>query len=263
VGWIPNVSGPTLVVCPHTSNNPVNSIDPTGHRQSGDCGAQNEDCSGGNLDKQLTDYGVASSGLSDSEKMGAIEAAGLAGYKLYKVYGSKKGYTSPTDALKKVAGSFSISADDSRNDCSTVVSAISCGGSARYMTAFLHEMAHVIDNHSGLMASDLEPYYSQDGKPIDGGNSWVRGSDGFKCVDSLTCMEHPPHFGYADTNCNVGDPQTSKCAKIEQFADLFMNWALDGSGDPNHGFTNDTAGDARRTDMVEQFDWLYKKGYLP
>jgi hypothetical protein len=43
---------------------------------------------------------------------------------------------------------------------------------------------------------------------------------------------------------------------VEQFGDLYMNWIMDGAGDPNHGFRTDLAGDARRTYMNdEQIPW--------
>jgi hypothetical protein len=126
----------------------------------------------------------------------------------------------------------------------------------------MHEFAHVIDNHSGLMASDLNPYYDADHHPIDGGDSWTRTSAGFLCSDSSKCMEHRPSMGYSDPACQA-DPQTSGCAKQEQWADLLMNWVLDGTGDPNHGFANNASGDARRKFMIQQLDWLFEKRFLP
>lgn len=77
-------------------------------------------------------------------------------------------------------------------------------------------------------------------------------------------MEHRPGLGYGDDpNCQGAGVQSSGCAKIEQWADLYMNWVLDGTGDPNHGFSTDAYGDARRKYMLQQFNWLFTNGYLP
>jgi len=130
------------------------------------------------------------------------------------------------------------------------------------MTAILHEFGHVLDVHSGLYASNLDPYYDSEGNPVDGGYSWIRTSVGFKCVDSWKCMEHPPSLGYWDGEEYIYD-QTSWNAKVEQWADLYMNWVLDGTGDSYHGFAQNAAGDARRDYMIQQFDWLFENRYLP
>jgi hypothetical protein len=50
--------------------------------------------------------------------------------------------------------------------------------------------------------------------------------------------------------------QTSGKAKSEQWADLYMNWVLDKTGDDDHGFSDDIYGNARRKYMNQQLDWL-------
>jgi hypothetical protein len=71
---------------------------------------------------------------------------------------------------------------------------------------------------------------------------WIRSTKGFIC-DTDRCLEHPPSM---DGN------QTDGNAKSEQFADFYMNWILDGTNDPYHGFSNDPYGAARRKYFDEQ-----------
>ena len=191
-------------------------------------------------------------------------AAASSGIKIYKAFGSDRGYDSPVDAFRETHGDFSVEFDASRSNCETVGSVISCGTPALYRSAFVHEFGHVLDNHAGGHAHDLDPYYDSEGNAIDGGDSWTRGSEGFLCVNNSSCMEHRPGMGYGDDpNCQGAGAQSSGCAKIEQWADLYMNWVLDGTGDPFHGFAANAAGDARRKFMIQQFNWLFQKRYLP
>lgn len=38
---------------------------------------------------------------------------------------------------------------------------------------------------------------------------------------------------------------------------MYINWILDGAGDPNHGFTTDLAGNQRRKYISEQqIPWI-------
>ena len=69
------------------------------------------------------------------------------------------------------------------------------------------------------------------------------------------CLEHPQSLDGTDF--------TSGDVKIEQWADLYMNWILDDPGDQYHGFTAEPLGDARRQYMLEQFYWLVTGKILP
>lgn len=212
-------------------------------------------------DSYLTDLGVTISGATADQRVQALVSAILAGTKLSGQFGG-----SIVNAYKKWVGptTINITGDDIPNtgNCETVGGTITCHH-APNLANTLHEMAHVLDNHVGGHAHDLDPYYDSEGNAVDGGDSWTRGSEGFLCVNNSSCMEHRPGMGYSDPACQGEGAQSSGCAKIEQWGDLFMNWVLDGAGDPNHGFANNAAGDARRTYMLQQFNWLIQQGYLP
>lgn len=85
-------------------------------------------------------------------------AAASSGIKIYKAFGSDRGYDSPVDAFRETHGDFSVEFDASRSNCETVGSVISCGTPALYRSAFVHEFGHVLDNHAGGYAHELDAY---------------------------------------------------------------------------------------------------------
>jgi hypothetical protein len=224
------------------ANRPVNFSDPTGHKES--CG---EDtglvCK--HADSILAEFGIKTSGLNNKQKWGAAAAAAASGWQFYKTYGNSRGFESAQDAFKSLHGDIFITMDPNRTDCLTTNngsggSNISCAKDSTYFkngsyfTAFLHEFGHSMDIHFNQeFSSNLIAYDDLKGNPIDGGygNPWIRTTGGFTCSD-MRCLEHPPSLGYA---CDGG--AMSFCARQEQFADIYMNWILDNTGDPYHGFT--------------------------
>ncbi len=231
----------------YVRNNPLRYTDPSGHIET--CGV-GDTCK--HADSILFDFGIETKGLNLKQKWSAATAAAQSGLKFFREYGVKAGFTSAVDAFRKVHGGIFIQAR-AEGGCLTETSGtISCGSNASYRTAFLHEFGHVFENYqinhgSGNKASDLDIYNDSEGNPIDdGGGYWSRTTHGFKC-SGWDCLEHPPILDV---------DQTNGYAKAEQFADLYMNWILDGTGDSNHGFTNASYGNARRTYMTdEQIPW--------
>jgi hypothetical protein len=234
-------------------NNPLRYTDPSGHIACDGAG-KGSACDQANPDDLLKFYGITTSNITERHKWDIADATILADAKF-----SSAGYGS----FRSIHGDFTVTGVGvTQNYCETTDSNITCGSAAQYKTAFLHEFGHIVDIRSGFKASDLDAYYDTEGNPIDGGDSWIRTSDGFKCVDSWTCMEHRPGLGYWNGEKYIYD-QTSWYAKVEQWADLYMNWVLNATGDSNHGFSNDAAGAARNNYMTQQFNWLFTNGYLP
>lgn len=243
--------------------------DPSGHMQC----YGGERCEGGgyqhNWDSDLESIGISYNGGNHKGKITAFLSANLAAYKSYQSLQSFILISSPQMAFKIFVGAVIINVFDDdvpgSGNCETVDATISCHQPPD-MPNTLHEFAHVLDNHLGGMSSTLGPYYDSEGNPIDMDSNgfWTRTSNGFLCADSVRCMEHPPSMGYWDSeNCGGTSAQSSYCARIEQWADLFLNWVLDGTGDPNHGFTNNFQGDARRLNILNLFKRMFNNGYLP
>ncbi len=246
----------------YVSNNPLKYTDPTGHVEA--CGEIGESCK--HADTILKDFGITTSGLSNKQKWTVANAAARSGVKLFNSF-KDKGYASPLDAFRSTHGEFSITVlgdpIPEEGNCVTEGNSITCHQAMNLSNA-LHEFGHVLDNLSGLMASDLDAF-TYKGNNIDGGtgNAWVREYQGFLCVNDSSCLEHPARMGYSSACNNTSSPKCIKEKKMEHFADLYMNWVLDGSGDINHGFRNDDLGNGRREFMKDQFNWLYSNRYLP
>ena len=230
-------------------NNPILYTDPTGHKLCDGKGTGGS-CDEANPDDLLNWYDINTSGLSKKQKWDLADAATQADKKL-----STSGY----GTFQSRFGEINVSKDASRDNCETVQSTITCGSVALYKNAFLHEFGHVLQNqilvlHPDRSAGDLDSYPNSTGKLIDDcGGYWCRTTLGFQCED-WRCLEHPQSL---DSN------QTDGNAKNEQWADLFMNWILDDTDDPFHGFTNDPNGNARRKFMGQQFYWLFTGRYCP
>ena len=254
-------------------NNPSRYTDPTGHVA----------CVGNNFDdgpqcftsKYLWAWGITTIGSSAYDST-LTRAAALSGEKLsnlgkqanFAIFGELKG--DPQSVFRKTHGNISMDFSTSEDGCETVGSTITCGTLHRPLSTFIHEFGHVLENHLKIghpntPASSLDPITDSNGNPIDdnGSGNFYRTTLGFKC-NTYRCLEHPPSIGYGYPGCNIGDPQMSLCAKQEQWADLYMNWIFDSTGDPNHGFTPDSYGDRRRLYMQQQFYWIFTSGgFLP
>jgi hypothetical protein len=231
------------------NNNPVRYNDPSGHKACNGAGIGGK-CDQAKADDLLRFYGITASGITERSKWELADAATYADIKL-----ANAGYGS----FRRIHGEVTVTGVGlARDNCETIGSTITCGSAAQYMTAFLHELGHAAENHLatvfGRRASDLDSYKDSEGHLIDDeGGYWIRTTYGFKC-DGWDCLEHPPALDV---------DQTSGYAKAEQWADLYMNWVLDGTGDDFHGFTNDSYGNARRNYMSEQFYWIFTGSTLP
>jgi RHS repeat-associated protein len=239
----------------YVNNAPLNFIDPTGHDawwcQTALC-QFNVSAQGahGNqvIDGALKSFNIKTNGLNKQQKIEAVNAAQSSGETFYKAFGSTRGYESPADAYVKLHGEVTISYDSSRSaNCETTNigngnSSIACASSALNFYAFLHEFGHSMDIHLGGKLSDnLIAFDTINGEEIDGGdgNPWIRTINGFACSD-FRCLGHPPSLKYCES-------LSSYCARQEQSADLYMNYILHFTGDPNHGFRGE-AGTARLDD---------------
>jgi hypothetical protein len=236
--------------------------DPSGHAWQ---------CTGANSDHCYDDstpvYGITfSATITIAQKIIVYRAADLAGRKFAQIIGG-----SPEGAFRKAHGTNininigqglgPVDPDTGKpnGNCKTVESAISCH-SEMTLANTLHELGHAFENYQkqqdhGRKASDLDFYQTSDEETwidnVGGQNGyWSRTTTGFICETSR-CLEHPH---------KKSESLVDGTAKTEQFADLYMNWIMDGAGDSNHGFTTDLAGDARRTYMNdEQIPWALGK----
>jgi hypothetical protein len=122
----------------------------------------------------------------------------------------------------------------------------------------LHEFGHVFDNHSGGKASDK---LGERSTPDNKDGSWERSDEGFFC-STADCLEHRPSMGYlvdpeGDDSYVLNMDQASAQARDEQWADTYMSFMLNESGDPKHGFPATAAGNDRI------FEFVYIIGSLP
>jgi RHS repeat-associated protein len=238
----------------YVRNNPVNYSDPSGHCYNMVGGKLTPTCSNrwAEYTAAVTQkyYGITySSDTPIATRSNAVKAAHLIGTKLSKFTGKNA-----SDSYKEHHGSVYIGSDNSlvSNSCETKKEGkVSCNNSVTVPT-LIHEFGHVFENYNiqfKKKASDLDPVMLPDGEYMDwnkNGKYWERSTAGFICSD-FRCLEHPT---FLDKN------QTDGYAKTEQFADLYMNFVLDGLGDKNHGFTNDIYGNARRKSTESHLLWV-------
>jgi hypothetical protein len=224
----------------YTNNSPINYTDPSGH-EPGAC--QDSALVNGSWvcnPTPLQSYGVSTDGLNEEQQQNALEAAMNFGQFFYQSYGSQYGFTSPQDAFKKVTGgNITIISDDSRSDCITIGSTITCDLASMTMKAFVHEYFHVFDkyyqskgvqNTAGcggacLASSNLpDEYYTKTDYTIGA----------YKC-NEITCVSHPD-------NPKTG-PEQDGYYSYEAFANAGENLILGQLGIDlaNNGF-KDTGG---------------------
>ncbi len=106
----------------------------------------------------------------------------------------------------------------------------------------MHEFGHTTPNHVRFdIFRNIESIQTEDGDFIDYNKDgyWERQDLGFlKQNDSL---EH---------RISDNESRVDGYAKIEQLADMLMNWNMEQAGSTTHGFSDDLDGKARR-DFIE------------
>ena len=219
-------------------NNPSRFTDPSGHVA---CDEQSEDgrCVTWTANHVLSALGIKVHGTGTKGRWAIADAALISADMMIKVSGA-----GGPGAFQRMHGPITINIlntaiDPAKGNCETIGGTITCSQSPSLANT-LHEFGHVIDNHSGGLASDklgLSP------SPDNINGYWERSADGFICPNAR-CLEHRPSMGYWDGNKITSD-QTSGYARDEQWADLYMNGLLAYTGDPNYGFTNDEDGVSR------------------
>jgi len=209
----------------YTGNDPVNHTDPSGHCRMD---AKADDCLKADRSNALTlvealkEFGVTANGVSVAQQKEALAAADNFGRYYYNEYGSQYGFSSAEDAFKKLTGgNISIVQDDSRNNCITDSSVITCDADSMTMKAFVHEYFHVFDkyyqsktpltcpigftNGSSCLASNFQDskYYTDPDYAVGA----------YKCsnltvLDQIACTSHPYGLGeydFAESFANAGE----------------------------------------------------------
>ena len=203
------------------NNNPINTTDPTGHVS----------CVGENADdgpqcftsKYLWAWGITANGASESESNILARAASLIGDKLSRIV-----KTNSQDAFRMVEKPITIDIGKgngpSSGDCETNLGSIACNYSPNLQTA-IHEMGHEFDQQYKAKNIINDEHLASNYLTA----SFINSAAGFMC-DTYPCEEHPG-----------SDPNLSTPDSSEQFADLFLNWVLDGNpAYPLNGFNYKT-----------------------
>ncbi|MBN2256694.1 MAG: hypothetical protein JW704_02570, partial [Anaerolineaceae bacterium] len=206
----------------------------------------------------LWEFGITALGFTQVEESIFLEAANYTGTKLAPYFG----YRSVEQVFKEAHGEIEIVFDASANFdgwCEVIGHKITCDTTPD-LPAMIHEFGHVFENHfssTGRNASDWYPYRYNDVQYDYDENLevWTRTTDGFKCSDAR-CLAHRPSMGYVLSGGTKSYDQTSWYARIEHWADMYMNWVMDFCSESYHGFTNDDAGNGRRKIMDQQLHWV-------
>jgi hypothetical protein len=206
-------------------NRPINFNDPTGHTEA--CG---EDT--GNLcrhaDSLLSDFGITTSGLNNDQKWKSVLGASLVGTKMKALLGDDD--LSVFDAFRKTHGDIIINGGVKKmNGCETDDHTITCGTTYDYFAqTIIHELGHVFDKQFKAVVGGE---FWASSYPVQG---WDATYDGYK----------------GNTYPYVQHPASGSRGRIEDFADMYMNWVLDmDPAFPKNGFTNEGMGIERR-DMM-------------
>ena len=212
------------------------------------------------------DFGIRTQGYNTSATLRSIlEAANLTGAKLQDMLGG-----TPEEAFKKAHGEMemvwnpdAVFLADAPNkpaegNCETVSGIVTCRDVYPNVPNTIHEFGHALENYqlkygSGNKASDLDKVDIVGGGHLDWDDttdSWLRKTEGF--IAGNKSLENKIDIDNLES-------RTNGYAKQEQFADMYMNWILDGNPDyPNNGFTNDDIGNARRKYMGDQqVPWIF------
>jgi RHS repeat-associated protein len=227
----------------YVNNSPVRYTDPTGHWcEPGDFEPGGY-CYSPSVSESLTQFGISPDGLTETQQSEALRGARYFGQYYYQTYRSQYGFTSPQDAFRQITGgNISIILDESRSDCETIGSTITCDSGSINMNALVHEYFHVFDNNYNTLVPDtcyagsdcLASNYTP--------GEWVADVDyydsAYKCND-FECISHPQWLG--------------NFYSYEAFANAGQNWILEGLkvNEATSGFASNQYGDAIRKWMNE------------
>jgi RHS repeat-associated protein len=220
----------------YVNNNPIMYRDPSGHCGIGivdpdDCLRSDRSNAPPPLSQQLAGYGITTNNSTPTQRRATLQAAQLAGGKIAETIG---GGISSQDAFRQAQGDITINFNaNNTNYCETVTREITCGtglNMAWGVQTIIHEFGHVFDNQFediyGRKASDYPD------------NEWRLTYEGYK-DDWYPSMQHP-----------AKDDGYGNRARIEDFADMYLNWVLDmNPAFPDNGFTNEGLGNDRRNMM--------------
>jgi len=221
-------------------NNPSRYTDPSGHRACDEYDSEGN-CIEWTADYVLSSYGITVRGANEDEKWVIYEAAYWTGRALVPYFGG-----SSTDAFRTVFGPIEIRVGEGRGptngNCET-----SQGGSGIVIGCHtapdifntIHEFGHAFE----YRYRELDTTYKHKYLPSAFLSVTYMNSEGFNCDEGRPCMQHTPNeYGYSLS---------------EAFADMFLNWVLDGTGvSQDLGFSDTEMGNAKR-------DWMNNGTYDP
>jgi hypothetical protein len=184
--------------------------------------------------------------LNEEQQQNAAEAAMNFGQFFYQNYGSQYGFTSPQDAFKKLTGgNISIILDESRDDCITVGSTITCNAASMTMKTFVHEYIHAFDKYYQLKGVQSTegcggPCLASNNLPDEYYNDERYTLGAYKCQKNYyLCISHPddPRVG----------PDQDGYYSYEAFANAGENLVLGSLGSlgvdlANNGFADNAYG---------------------
>ncbi len=202
-------------------------------------------------------FGIRTQGYNTPDVlMSILEAAELSGSKFGELLNlpADEAFRTTHGEIEMILNPEAVFGNP-KDNCITYGGEITCKGVPTVPNT-IHEMGHAFENYQAThgensIASDLDPVKKSDGRYLDWDddtNSWLRKEEGF--IAGRESMENKIDIDDRESRID-GD------AKQEQFADMYMNWILDGNPDyPKNGFSDDAAGDARSKYMNdEQIPW--------
>ncbi len=196
----------------------------------------------------LFDYGIETIGFDAVGRQVVLNAANLTANKLLTISPDLK---YPHLAFAYIhGGRIQIILDpdypigDNDENCIVEVNKITCN-TLPTEANLIHEFGHIFwvnQVAKGVnMIGTVNKIPMGDGTYLDydtEGNYWFRQPEGF--LRSEDSWEHKPN----------GDTFSGN-AKVEQSADMFLNFIYDGTGNDTYGFSPNAAGDARREEMLK------------
>jgi hypothetical protein len=232
-GRLRGVPRPCLVSCPHGFNNPVNSIDPSGHRTC-EYFQENGQCVTLTAYKVLKSFGITASGLTINEKWNLAYQATIEGEKFANAIG---GSISTEDAFKLAHGSIIVRVgegrgpDPSDGNCITNTGTIDCNTPMDDGTA-LHEFYHIFDFHYRDISTGNSTGCGGDGNCLASNYfdpSWVYDENyntvAYNC-GTIECGAHPPHltgYNYAEAFANLGEYWVLDSVNIDKTKSYFAD----------------------------------------
>lgn len=183
------------------------------------------------------DFGIRTQGYNTSATLNPIlEAAQVSGSKFGELLSlpANEAFKLTHGDIEMIWNPDAVFADDTPHDkpgnCEAKVDgSITCRYQPPTTANVIHEFGHAFDNHFNNQPSDRIPM----GK---------RSTDGFKCAPNNTCAENK------DT-LNTDN-------RVEELADYYLNWVLDGaSGYDNYGLTDEYGANEMYTDIYSRESW--------